>query len=74
MWRDGNYNWTDDARALSREVQDALRPILDKYVEMGYSPRDISHIMASDIQSLECYKVVMIGMNRRKAIKAGKDE
>lgn len=45
--------WSDAANAVSVEVQAALRPLFLKYSEAGYSVRQLSHIMMSDVLELE---------------------
>lgn len=39
------FRMNEDARALDREFSKVVRPIFKKYLDMGYSPREISHIL-----------------------------
>ena len=34
---------TDDSRKFCDEVEDAVEPIFEKYLGMGFSVRDLSH-------------------------------
>lgn len=49
---------TDDADSLHYETVNALRSIFDKYLELGYSPREISHIMQSTVYDFELAAVL----------------
>jgi hypothetical protein len=54
----GLYNEKDDtysevALKLDTEAQDAIQPIFDKYVELGYSFRQISHVILSTVWECE---------------------
>lgn len=44
---------TTEGTNLTIEVNKALRDIFSSYVAKGYSPREISHIMISDVMDLE---------------------
>lgn len=52
------YRYTPEADSLSREVILVICPIFKKYVEMGYSPREISHIMNGCILEEELCSVL----------------
>jgi len=43
---DENNKYTEEALYLDTEVSKLLRPVYDKYIEMGYGPREISHIIS----------------------------
>lgn len=45
LFSGAGFTMNDDARSLDRELFEATRPIFDKYVAMGYSPREVSHIL-----------------------------
>ena len=54
----GLYNEKDDtyseiAFKLDAEAQKAIQPIFDKYVELGYSFRQISHVILSAVWECE---------------------
>jgi len=50
---DENDKYTNDSGNLDREVTEALKPIFEKYVEAGYSFRDISHVTLHAVFGLE---------------------
>lgn len=44
-------DWTEESRKLDRELGEALKPIIQKWVDLGYSVRDIQlavHFAAFD--------------------------
>ena len=41
---DKNERYNIDSLDLSAEITDAVRPIMDKYFERGYSVRDIAYV------------------------------
>lgn len=43
---------------LDQEVDRVLRPIFDEYVNRGYRPRQIAHVMQGSVLSLELMKMV----------------
>jgi hypothetical protein len=43
-----------DAQSLDLETEKVLRPIIEKWMENGYSLREISHVMAKSVHGLEC--------------------
>lgn len=42
---DGKERYTETTRELTKEVQDALKPILEKYIALGYKYHEIEYIM-----------------------------
>jgi hypothetical protein len=55
---------TLDANALSEETSTAVKDIWAKYLELGYSPREISHVMLSVILEEELYLVMKASRNK----------
>lgn len=55
---DKNFKYTYEASALADEAQNVLDDLFAKYVDLGYSPREISHILQAVIQDLECSEVL----------------
>jgi hypothetical protein len=55
---DNEYRYTADASDLSQATEAALHSIFDKYIKMGYSPREISHIMNGVILDFELSSVI----------------
>jgi hypothetical protein len=42
---DRREDWTDNANLLSREVEKALRPVIERAFNEGYSMRDLHSII-----------------------------
>jgi hypothetical protein len=55
---DERESYTDDGFNLSCEVDRAIRPIAEKYADMGFSIRDIDNIMTSEVCSV-CLDVIL---------------
>ncbi len=55
---DTDHRYTSDARELSEATIAALKHIFAKYVEQGYSPREIAHLMQADVADLEVSSVL----------------
>ena len=56
---DGDHRYTREAKALGDKTYDALRHIFEEYVEAGYSPREVSHIIQAEVNDLEYSRVLM---------------
>lgn len=56
-------SWTGEAQEFSREISKAIKPVVEKYVNKGYSLRDIQYIIQNDAASI-CLSILM-----RKRIK-----
>jgi hypothetical protein len=52
------FRYTEDAIALSSEAHALLKPAFEKYMEMGYSPREISQIIQTEVGMVECQIVL----------------
>lgn len=50
--------YTMEAHELSNEVFPIIRKVFDKYLALGYSPRDISSIMQWAVTDCELYAVL----------------
>lgn len=46
---DENYRYTEEARALSASISDALRPVLKHAFEAGHSPREVEYIASKAV-------------------------
>jgi hypothetical protein len=68
------YSYTEEARTVDREVDQALRPIFTAWCDKGYSPRDMMHIAISVALSLCCEKVARLAIAARAAAKAEKEK
>jgi len=54
----GDNYYTKTARDLDDEVHKIIRPVFDKYIAMGYNPREVSHAMLSEITNIELMTVL----------------
>ncbi len=50
---DENHRYTPDALNLDREASAALQPLFERYLKLGYSPRDIFTIISHAVFDLE---------------------
>jgi hypothetical protein len=53
-----------EAGTLQSETHRALVVIFRKYIDLGYSPREISHLMQGEIRSMELVDVVSNAKDR----------
>lgn len=53
-----NHRYTSEARICDDEIFKALRPLMDKYLALGYGPREIAHLMINAVGSLESNAVL----------------
>lgn len=54
---DGRY--TANASVLDEDTTKLLTPVFKKFLNAGYSPREISHIMSSAISMLELEAILL---------------
>jgi hypothetical protein len=53
---DENHRYTDAAITLDSEFNKSIEELYKKYIDMGYSPREISHVMQLALFDTEmCY-------------------
>lgn len=50
---DKRHRYTREARILEDQVIENLRHLFNKQIEMGYSPREISHVFHASVDVLE---------------------
>jgi len=55
---DKNNRFVKDIQDLNHEADTALTILYTKYIEMGYSPRDIAHIISLTNLGLELENVI----------------
>jgi hypothetical protein len=55
--------YTEESSQLDIEVYQALFPILSKWVDAGYSPREIAHVMEHSVFDLELNEMMDILYN-----------
>lgn len=53
-----NERYTTEALALSKEVFEAIKPIVDKYADQGYSVRDIASIVHSEVDIATILRII----------------
>lgn len=70
---DTNHRYTNDGTDLSEEVSEPIFTVMKKYIAMGYSPREISHIMIQDVIDAELTYVIGVGVRGPKDIIGGPD-
>lgn len=49
--RDEKYNWTDDATGCSKEIKEALLPILEKY-KNEFSYEDLFYLVCTEFNTM----------------------
>lgn len=52
------YRYTDQALALGYETNKDLEDIFKKYIDLGYSPKEIAHLMHQEITDIELMEVL----------------
>ena len=57
LYNEKDDTYSDAAFKLDTEVHDAIQPIFDKYVKLGYSFRQISHIILAAVWECELINV-----------------
>lgn len=63
---DKDFRYTQSATDFEAECYTALRPIFDRWVERGWSPRELSHIISAIAHSdLQCSTI--LGMEAENA-------
>lgn len=75
---DKNWRYTKDGDSLDRVTNNVLAPIFREWVEQGYSPREISHLMQQIVTDIECETILSkpVTYTRQEVVKAregGKD-
>jgi len=53
-----DFRMNEDGLALDTEVMKAVEPIFKKYMALGYSPREIAHISAWAVGSVELTEIL----------------
>lgn len=52
------HRYTDQAIDLTTETSLAVSKIFEKYINLGYSPREIAHLMQQEITDIELNTVL----------------
>ena len=63
-----NAAWTKEAGDADREIVSALQPIFDKFVAMGYSAREIAHLVSNAGIFLETKTLVYAQIKARETL------
>lgn len=50
------FSYNEKAAKLDEEVHKAIEPIVEKWIDAGYSPREIESIMFSTMSMIICFK------------------
>lgn len=53
-----SHRYTDQALILGTETSNALTDLFKKYIDLGYSPREIAHLMQQEITDIELNTVL----------------
>lgn len=59
LWIDYR-NRSKEATSVELETEQALEPVVARYIAMGYSPREISHLMMHCVIMLEMKHVAKL--------------
>ncbi len=59
-------SYTTEALQLSDQVDKTLRPIFEKYKNLGLSYREISHLIILAVTGLQCQNVLVQASQLRK--------
>ena len=52
------HHLNDDGNYLDRITGEVLKNIFSDYIDLGYSPREISHVMHGALNELELWSVL----------------
>jgi len=55
---DKNLRYTPEAFKIDEEAYPTVKAIFDRWIEQGYSPREISHILQACVVDYELYSVL----------------
>jgi hypothetical protein len=55
---DENHKYTDHGKYLDLAADAALKQIFEKFLQLGYSPREISHIIQLKVTEFETQAIV----------------
>lgn len=55
---DEQHRYTPEANALQGEFEAAIRPVFTRWADMGYSPREISHLLQGAVWDNELMRVL----------------
>lgn len=50
---DEKYRQTDESREFGNEIQETVEPIFKRYLDMGFSIRDLSHEAQAIMRDIE---------------------
>lgn len=64
--------YNGDAKTLDSEASKIIRPLFKKYIEKGYNPRDISHILSAVVGIEECEFILTRNAKKALAKREGK--
>jgi hypothetical protein len=53
LYHEETWRYTDEAISLSNRASILLRPLIEEFIEKGYSPREIAHVIEGAVVELE---------------------
>lgn len=56
-----------DGITFCREIGQAVKPVIQKYIDDGFSLRDIQLVLADEALSIMAGHIIMNGINKKKA-------
>ena len=68
---DKNEKYTEDARLLSLQMSEILKPVFKKYSDKGYTYAEISHLIIGEVFSVECLQRLKKVVDNHKKSKSG---
>ena len=61
-----SFKYTPKGVELDVRVKQTLKPLISEYMEQGYSPRDIAHIIIHNMITLESSIVISMALKKDK--------
>ena len=62
--RDNNYNWTNEAELCSKEIQKALKPVLEKYKDK-FSLEELFYMVSTEFNEMIMIEI----LDKRERVK-----
>jgi len=69
------YNtYNEIAIGLDSEATKVIRPLLEKYSELGYSPREIAYVIERAVSAVECEHILRKSIDRSRKERKAENE
>lgn len=65
---DENDRYTPDAQKLDDEAGNLIFPLMQKYINLGYSAREIAHVVCSSVGLIECELILSNPKKEKKNV------